>query len=266
VLRVSRLYVHPVKSCRGQSVERVGIDRRGVVGDRRWMVVDAEGGFVTLRRDARLATIAARLEEETLVLEAPGMETLRRPAAPTEGTRRAVRVWEDACAALVDDEGSRWFSSYLGGDYGLVTMPPGVERRADPEWSEPGDLVSFVDAFPLLLIGQSSLEDLNGRLERPVAIERFRPNVVVEGSAPYAEDGWSRLRIGRIAFRGAKPCARCVATTVDPQTGAGGDEPLRTLATYRSAQGRVCFGMNLLHDGQGTLAIGDVLTPLPPAP
>jgi uncharacterized protein YcbX len=141
-------------------------------------------------------------------------------------------------------------------------MPDSHHRPVNPDKAGPGHIVGFADGYPFLLIGQASLDDLNARLAEPVEMRRFRPNLVVEGAAPFAEDGWHRLRIGGLAFRGVKPCDRCTVTTVDPDTGARGPEPLRTLSTYRKEGNQVMFGMNLVHDQRGTVAVGDPVEPI----
>jgi uncharacterized protein len=176
--------------------------------------------------------------------------------------RRDVQVWSSRVAALVHDAGSAWLSDALGRRCQLVYMPDDVERAVNPLRGRPGDVVSFADGYPFLLIGQGSLDDLNGRMSAPLPMIRFRPNLVVEGAAAFAEDGWPRVRIGAVTFRNVKPCDRCVMTTVDPETGNKGAEPLRTLATYRAWGGAVWFGVNLIAENTGTLRVGDAVEAL----
>jgi uncharacterized protein YcbX len=154
------------------------------------------------------------------------------------------------------EDGSRWLSAAIGRECALVYMPDRHERQVSPERARPSDIVSFADGYPFLLISEASLGDLNARLATPLSMRRFRPNIVVSGARPFAEDGWRELRLGGIGFRGAKPCDRCVVTTRDPDTGASGPEPLRALAGFRRWDGKVWFGMNLIHDGPGWLEVG----------
>lgn len=259
---VSALHVYPIKSCRGVSVDRAEVVRRGLAHDRRWMVVDAGGRFVTQRAQPRMALVDVAIEGDALRLEAPGMGALLIPLEVERGERRAVEVWGDRCEGVVHGEASAWFSSFLGIACALVHMPADVERAVEPESARPGDLVSFADGFPFLLTSEASLDDLNGRLVEPVSMIRFRPNIVVRGAPPFAEDGWGPVRIGSLGFVVAKKCVRCTIPTVDPQSGRRGKEPLRTLARYRNEDGEVMFGVNLVHDGAGEVRVGDSVEPL----
>ena len=254
---VSDLYVYPIKSCRGIRVAEWPVAERGFFADRRWMIVDAAGNFVTQRELPALALVDTTLEGETLRLGAPGLSGLDLPLVYEAGEARSVRVWLDEVRGAVHPEGSAWFSSYLGGAYELVYMPDTQHRQVNPARAKPGDIVSFADGYPFLVISEASLADLNARLETPISMDRFRPNIVVSGTEAFAEDGYARVRFGEIAFRGPKRCDRCVVTTIDPKTGVGGKEPLRTLAKYRLEDQKVWFGMNLIHDNEGVLRVGD---------
>jgi len=256
--RLAGLWVHPIKSLRGVAVPRLQVRPAGPRHDRRWMLVDERGTFVTQRTVHRLALAEVALAEEgyRVAVEAGSVlvpETLEGPRVP-------VRVWSDAVQGVVHAEGSALLSDWLGQPLRLIYLPDDVVRPAGDH--APGARVSLADAYPYLLIGQASLDDLNARIEGPpMTMSRFRPNLVAEGSAPFAEDGWSALRIGEVEFVGVKRCDRCVLTTVDPETGQTGPEPLRTLATYRREQGKVWFGMNLVPRGEGVLAVGDPIYP-----
>jgi uncharacterized protein YcbX len=258
---VSALYVYPIKSCRGIGVSEWPVAERGFVADRRWMVVDAAGMVVTQRETPELSLIGVTLEGDSVRLTAPKLPDLILPRSFDWGPERTVQIWEDTTEAAQHGEGSAWFSSYLGGPYELVYMPDRHQRAVNPARALPGDIVSFADAYPFLLISDASLADLNARLESPVGMARFRPNIVISGSEPYAEDGYARVRIGEVSFRGPKRCDRCVLTTVDPDTGLRGREPLRTLAKYRLEDQKIWFGMNLIHDNLGTLRVGDRVEP-----
>jgi uncharacterized protein YcbX len=179
-----------------------------------------------------------------------------------QGALRPVRVWQDRVMACAHPDGSAWFSQFLGAPHELVYMTDAEQRPVNPARARAGDIVSFADGYPFLLISEASLADLNARLQKPIGMERFRPNIVISGTEPFAEDDYAEVSLGAITFRGVKRCDRCVVTTIDPLTGEAGKEPLRTLAQYRLEDQRVWFGMNLIHDGDGVLRVGDPVTPL----
>lgn len=266
MLRLASIHLYPVKACRGISVPRAEVADRGLEGDRRWMIVDAGDCFVSQRQDPRLALVDVALEPDAIRLGAPGLAPLLVPRRLETGPARQVQVWRHTARALEDMDGSAWISAYLGAPHRLVYMPDDHRRPVDPDFAGEGHIVGFADGYPFLLITQASLDDLNARLAEPIEMRRFRPNLVVEGAAPFAEDGWARLRIGELLFRGVKPCDRCTVTTVDPDTGTRGPEPLRTLSTYRKDGNKVLFGMNLVHEQRGPIAVGDPVVPEPPAP
>ena len=255
---LSALHVYPVKGCRGLAPAAAVAGERGLEGDRRWMIVDADGCFVSQRTLPRLALVAPAPAPGVLRLHAPGRPALAVPlladgSPAAVGSRPQVTVWDDTVAAVdAGDEAARWLSAFLGCPARLVHQPADVRRAVDPRYAAPGDIVGFADGYPWLLAAEASLADLNGRLARPLPMDRFRPNLVVSGSPPWAEDGWRRLRIGEAVFRVAKPCARCAVTPVDQATGEpDGPEPLRTLATFRQVDGKLRFGQNLLAEGAG---------------
>jgi uncharacterized protein YcbX len=256
---LSGLHVYPVKSCAALSPVLARVEPRGLAGDRRWMIVDAEGRFVTGREQPRLTLVRAEPHGDALELSAPGMESIRL-CPPADGQRGPVTVWRstvEACSA--DAEANAWISRFLGFESRFVFMDAAAVRPVDARYGCAGDEVSFADGFPLLLIGEGSLAELNRRLKTPVPMLRFRPNLIVTGAAPHAEDRWKRIRIGGVDFDVAKPCTRCVFTTVDPVTGKPDPhgEPLQTLRTYRTTPDGVCFGQNLIARSTGTLHIGD---------
>lgn len=261
-MRVSALVVYPIKSCGGVELGRARVERRGLERDRRFMLVDEQGAFVTQREEGRLALTRLSLVDGVLRVTAEGQQPLAQPAAPTAGERVRVRVWDDDTEGLVQPEASAWFSRFLGRPVRLVYMPPDVRRPVDPRYGEAEDEVGFADGFPLLLLSEGSLEELARRMGRSVEMRRFRPNLVVTGASPHAEDGWRRFRVGALTFRAVKPCSRCLITTRDPDTGEPGKEPLATLASYRKQDGQVMYGVNVIPDGPGQLAVGDVVEPL----
>ncbi len=260
-LTLSEIMIYPVKSLRGVGATEAAVEPRGLRGDRRWMVVDAADRFVTQRALPRMVLIEAMAREGGLDLAAPGMPPLH--VAPTAtGRGRQVTIWRDTVAAHDGgDEAAAWLSAFLGRPCRLVQLPESTERGVNPAYGQPGDIVSFADGYPFLLIGQASLDDLNARLASPLPMRRFRPNLVIAGAEPFAEDTWRRIKIGDLVFRVVKPCARCTIPTVDPDAGVfGGKEPLRTLATFRKVGSKVLFGQNLIGDGVGTLHIGAPVT------
>lgn len=259
-LTLSGLFFYPVKSLRGITLERAPVDGRGIHFDRHWMVVDRAGKFVTQRQQPRMALIHTALTPGGVRLSAPAMPDLDVVFEPTEVEVERVQVWRDQCLAQsAGAESAAWLSRFLGIDCRLFFMPEQTARAVDPDYAAPQDRVGFADGFPFLLISQASLDDLNSRLEQALPMLRFRPNLVVTGCAPYAEDSWRRIRIGELTFRVAKPCSRCVIPTIDPETGEKGVEPLRTLNGYRREGNQVYFGQNLLHDGAGELRLGSTV-------
>ena len=256
--QVSALYIYPVKSCAGIAVASATLDTRGFVGDRRFMIVDDAGSFLTQRELPRLALISPRTDDDVLSLDAPGMAPIETPVRRGRGDG-AVTIWDDTCSAIDQgDEVSAWLGRYLGTRCRLVRQADDDVRRIDPTYAmSAADEVSFADAYPLLLISEASLADLNSRLEVPLPMDRFRPNVVLSGTEPYAEDAWRSIEIGAVRAQVVKPCVRCVTTTVDQRTAEAGKEPLRTLATYRKGPRGVMFGQNVIHGHPGTINVGD---------
>jgi uncharacterized protein YcbX len=261
---VQSLHVYPVKGLKGIDLEAARCTERGLEHDRRWMVVDREGEFITQRSHPKMATVWTDLEEDALLLSAPDMPEMRVPFDPGVAPLERVRVWKSVVKAVpASREADGWLSEYLGDALRLVYMPPESRRFSNPHYAGPDRQVGFADGYALLAISQASLDDLNRRLaargHAPLPMNRFRPNIVVVGSAPYAEDGWRDIRVGEARLRGVKPCGRCEVTTTDQSTGeVRGPEPLATLATYRdSAEFGVMFGMNCVTVAPGTIAVGD---------
>jgi uncharacterized protein len=255
---LSGLYVYPIKSCAGISLQSAELSETGLRHDRRWMLVDETGEFMSQRAHPRMALISTHLFAEHLTVAAPGMPDLEIPLQEDSENLIDVRVFGDTNrGVLVGGGADRWFSEFLQFPCQLVHKPDDDLRLVDSSFAQSGDQVGFADGFAFLLISEASLEDLNSRLEEPLPMNRFRPNFVLEGCEPYAEDGWGRLKIGSVPFRVAEACPRCAITTVDQRTGARGKEPLRTLATFRKSEGEVYFGRNLIHDALGTVSVGD---------
>jgi uncharacterized protein len=258
-VKLTGLFVYPVKGARGISLREVDVDARGLAHDRRFMVVDASGAYVTQRGAPRLALLETEIDGDDLLLRAAG-GAARLPLSP-RGTRRPVVVWDDTCDAVdCGDDAARVVTALIGSPSRLVHMPDDVVRPVDPAFAAPGDRVGFADGFPILVTTEASLRELNARLERPVPMDRFRPNLVLDGEGPFDEDLHTALRVGSIDMRMPKRCARCVVTTVDQATAEVSKEPLRTLATFRTADKGVYFGQNAIPDASGVLRVGDEAT------
>jgi MOSC domain-containing protein len=255
---LSGLHVYPIKSCGGIAIEEWEVDERGLRHDRRWMLVDEAGRFMSQRRFPRMALIGVRIGHDGLIVDAPDLPPLEVPLQPQAGRLMLARVWNDLVESMtVGEEADRWFEEFLGVRCRLVYLPERSLRPVDPAYGAPGDQVGLADGFPFLLISEASLADLNARLEQPVPMNRFRPNLVVGGCEPFAEDDWKLVRIGQITFRVVKPCSRCAITTVDQRNAAKSKEPLRTLARFRRAGTKVLFGQNLIHEEKGIIRIND---------
>lgn len=260
---LSEIYIYPVKSLGGIALREATLEIRGLRFDRRWMLVDAAGRFVSQREIpamTRLGTTLVGAQLRIYVKNNPE-DFLEIPLEESDLPKTRVQVWSDKCGALEYPRVvNEWFSDQLGMAVRLTRMPDTARRRADGRYAPKGQYVSFADGFPYLLIGQAALDDLNARLETPVPMDRFRPTFVFTGGAPHEEDAWSDFRIGNALFRGVKPCARCIVTTTDQHTGLRGAEPLRTLAQYRNRANKVLFGQNVVWMGGGDqVSIGDEL-------
>jgi hypothetical protein len=262
---VSGLVIYPVKGARGIARSHARAGDRGFALDRRWMLVDEAGVFITQRTFPRLALLETALEADALVLRAPGFEPLRLPLVPEGKPEERVEVWSDRCRAIdVGAEAAGYLGAFLGTRCKLVFMPDEVVRRVDGRYAKRKEKVGFADGFPYLLASESSLADLNGRLEVPLPMDRFRPNIIVRGAPAWAEDDWETLAVGSMRFHVLKPCSRCPVTTVDQATGIMGKEPLATMATFRKKHGKVYFAQNMVADAEGEVRVGDAVVPLEP--
>jgi uncharacterized protein YcbX len=257
-VHVSSLHRYPVKSCRGEAVAELALDRHGPTGDRRFMIIDGDGRFVTQREHHRLALVVPEVAANTLSLTAPGMPRLE-VALSAARPSRDFTIWRfSGAGADLGPEAEAWLTALLGSPARLVEWRDDEFRAANPAHAPEGSSAGrFTDGYPVLLATEASLADLNRRMAAPLPMTRFRPNVVVAGAEPWAEDGWKVLRIGSLELRVAKPCERCVITTIDQETSSAGKEPMATLATFRKRDGAVHFAVNLVHAAPGTLRAGD---------
>lgn len=260
-MRLGQIWVYPVKSLAGVQVDAAEVDDRGLVHDRRFMVVKPSGHFLTQRTLPRMALLAPHVEDGELVI-AHGEASVRL-SREVEGPPLSVTVWEDDVEAVdAGDEPARFLSDALGQEVRLVRMPRRTRRQVDLEHAREGDLVSFADGFPFLVVSDGSLAAFAGALGAEADVRRFRPNLVVEGASAFAEDDWGRFRIGPVSFHGTKACARCAVIDVDPDRGESTRDHLSALANIRKRDRSVYFGQNCVHDGSGTLRVGDAVEPL----
>ena len=265
-ISVSRLFVYPVKSCRGLALADAEVTRLGIRYDRQWMVVDERGRFVAQRGNGSgvgirtMCLIGTAIQNGTLTLSAPGMPTLSLPLAGQTGPQLPVQVWQSHTFGVDQgDDVARWVTAFLSqerpGTYRVVRMDDAETRRA-----KNGDsTLAFADGYPFLVLSEASLADLNSRLAVPLPIDRFRPNIVIDGCQAYAEDAWDRLEVNDIVLHGMTTCLRCAITTTDQATGERSPEPLRTLATYRRTEDGVIFARNFNHEGAGVIRVGDAV-------
>ncbi|MBT4837813.1 MAG: MOSC domain-containing protein [Methylococcales bacterium] len=250
---LAELWHYPVKSMKGNRYKKLTIESRGFQFDRHWMLIDEEGKFLTQRQHPRMTLLKTTLKHGELSLTAEGFSTCK---VTTKEKRQALNVdiWQDHCQAnSVDKQVDHWLTDFLQQKCRLVEMPDNEVRQVSTDYAQPKDQVGFADGFPFLLISQASLDELNNRLETPVTMERFRPNLVITGCKAFAEDNWKRIRIGKIEFRLPKPCSRCSIPGINPLTAAKDKELLKILATYRHRDNQVFFGQNALHDHLGEL-------------
>ena len=261
-LFVQNLYLYPIKSLGGISVPEAFVEERGFRYDRRWMLVDKKGDFVTQRQHPQLALLQVSLSKTQLEVVSKGdpSQRIAFDLGLVSDQELQVSIWGDqVLARVVSPEVSRWFSDFLQMELDLVVMPESSQRKMDPRYAVQGESVSFADGMPYVMIGHTSLDELNGRLADPVGMDRFRPNLVFSGGEAYAEDQFKQLQIGEVEFQVVKPCARCVMITVDQEKGTKGKEPLATLATYRSQGSKVYFGQNAVALAPGMVRVGDLI-------
>jgi uncharacterized protein len=259
--RVTRLAVYPVKGLGGQLLEEAEVQERGFAWDRRWMLVGEDHRFLSQRELPKLAAIKAAVRGRELLLT-HGNSQLTVPVNPPETAPKIqVTVWNDEVEAVFLQGPGQWFSQILDYECELVFMPDATRRRVNPRFARPEDIVGFADGYPVLLIGEATMADLNARLSEPVPIDRFRPNLVVSGQEPFAEDQWGEFEVGSALLCGTKASARCSVPTIDQLTGQRtGPEPIRTLSSYRQFGHGVFFGQNLTVRRTGKISLGDAVT------
>lgn len=261
---LSELWIYPIKSLGGIALSEAKIEVRGLQYDRRWMLVNEAGRFISQREIPEMALLRTAIDNSQLTVSHKDnpSDTIRIELEMMleDLEEIGVEIWSDKCkAGVLHKSINDWFSNALGENLRLVLMPETTRRWADGRYAPKGQYVSFADGFPYLLVGQASLDDLNARLEQALPMNRFRPNFVFTGGQPFEEDNWSDFKIGEVPFRGIKPCARCIIPTTNQETALRAAEPLKTLAEYRQFGKKICFGQNVVWMGTGdaSIAIGD---------
>lgn len=264
-ITVASLHIYPIKSIGGFSITQAILTDRGFEHDRRWMLVDEQGRFLSQRELPTMACLHTTPRSTGMVVtDTRTSEELELPWSTHGGAMVRGRVWEDEVELIEhSSEASAWFSRRLGHSCRLVYMPDPSKRAVDPTYAR--GITSLSDGFPYLVLSQATLDDLNARLELPVPMDRFRPNVVIAGGFAFQEDGWTEIRVGAVDLRLVKPCGRCMIVTTDQNSGERTKEPLRTLATYRSRGAKVLFGMNAVGPTQGTIRVGDPVQVIQPS-
>lgn len=261
MLTISELYVYPIKSLGGVSVPSAPVTSRGLQYDRRWLLVDENNIFLTQREINKLALLQVHLKEQGLLITHKlKTDSHFIPFEPQTSEYFNVTIWDDVCQAqAVSKESDKWFSDMLSFNCRLVYMPDTTERFVDTKYANNNEITGFADGYPMLILGQTTLDDLNDRLEEKLPVDRFRPNIVFTGGQPFEEDLLEHFVVKSIDMFAVKPCARCVITTINQTTAETGKEPLRTLSKYRMANNKIYFAQNLLHKGEGIIHVGDTL-------
>lgn len=257
-MEVSGLWRYPVKSLRGITTTTMNVTNWGPDGDRRWMLVDPKGRFVSQRELPQMCRFAASNNKENLFVEDLRDGNCLRVECPSEGEEIAVEVWSDRVFALdAGSEAGAWFSARLGRPLRLCYLPDYVHRQVDLAYARPDDRVSFADGFPFLICNQASVDALSSRYGGELSVARFRPNIVISGAAAFAEQAWRRLSIGGVEFEVVKPCSRCAIPTIDPGSGRRDSQVFQLLREHCSEGGEIIFGQNAIHRCQGEIALGD---------
>lgn len=258
-MTITDLYIYPIKSLGGIRLTEAQVLTEGLQYDRRWMLVDKQNKFLSQREHAIMALFKTCIQNKLLHITFEGKGSISVPLTSPQSKAERVVVWDDHCSGYeVSAEANTWFSDILGQEVRLVRLPELSDRPTDPRYAE-GHRVSYADGFPFLIIGQASLDELNKRMGLDLPMDRFRPNIVFSGADPFAEDEMLDIQIGDCDFKVVKPCARCVVTTIDQQTGEKSKEPLKTLSSFRNVDNKVLFGQNMIATKLGAIKTGDDL-------
>jgi uncharacterized protein YcbX len=256
---ITQLFVYPIKSLAGIAVQSAELCNTGLLHDRRWMLIDEQNKFITQREFHQLCLFKTAFVENGISITYNNDQIII-PLFLAEGTPKNVTIWDDKVDAIqASSDINDWFSKQLNQKVSLVYMPENSKRLVDLKYANNNEIVSFADGYPLLVIGQSSLDLLQSKLQEQITIERFRPNIVFTGGQPHCEDDWKNFSINNIPFKGVKPCGRCVITTINPTTAIAGAEPLKTLAKYRAQENKILFGQNVMGVNTGSIAVGNTI-------
>lgn len=262
-LIITEINIYPIKSLGGISLQSAVVEERGLQYDRRWVLVDENNRFMTQRENEQMALIDVKIGNDGLHVwhRLKRVAPLIIPFEPQTTDNQDVEIWDDVVQGIrVSNEADAWFSMILGKNCRLFYQPDDSIRLTDPKYSiTKEEHTSFSDGYPILIIGQESLDTLNARLEEPISMKRFRTNLVFSGGQAHDEDDWKYFKVGSAKLVGVKPCARCVLTTINPETAQKGKEPLKTLSEYRKVGNKILFGQNLLVVETGTISVGDVI-------
>ena len=265
-MKITSIHIYPIKSLGGISLPNAKLTSRGLEHDRRFMLTNKAGKFMTQRSTATMALLKTQIEGDQLVVWNSQMpkHKIVFPLKPKHFSKQQiVEIWEDTCTANVLHKGiNKWFSRQLKQDCQLVYMPENSHRAVDKKYGKKGEIVSFADGYPILLLGNASMDDLNARLKEPVPSDRFRANILFNGGTPFEEDKWVNFSINKQQFRAAKLCNRCQVPNINQQTGKMEKEPNRTLATFRKIDKNIKMGQNLCWEkdkskGKAIIAVGD---------
>ena len=259
-LILSQIFIYPIKSMAGISIDSSNVIKTGLQNDRRWLLVDENNIFITQRILPEMALTSTSIENNTIILKhkTKKIKPITIPAKINIGKKITIQIWKDFCHALhYNTNVDKWLCDIFKIKCKLVYMPDATQRYVDKSYAHNNEVVSFADGYPFLIIGQSSLDDLNNRLDIPLPINRFRPNFVFTGGNPFEEDKLKKIKIGEITFFVVKPCARCVITTTDQENTKRNNEPLLTLSSYRKENNKVMFGQNLIQQNLGTISVGN---------
>lgn len=257
---VSALYVYPIKSLGGISLQQSLVNENGLQFDRRWMIVDKNGVFISQRTHANLTFLQTSIEADKITIcNRLTNDHIDVPFLPKTKETITVTIWDDVCEAqVVNNAINEWLSDYLQQSVSLVYMPDSTKRLVDKRYAISDTYTHFADGYPFMLIGEASLQELNQKAGTNLDMNRFRPNIVVADTAAQEEEQWHETQIGSGLYTGVKPCTRCILTTINQTTGEKGKEPLRTLATYKKEGNRILFGQNMVYNGGGNaIAVGD---------
>ncbi|MGW8122538.1 MOSC domain-containing protein [Roseivirga echinicomitans] len=262
-LIITALYIYPIKSLSGIEVAKAKVESRGFQHDRRFMLVDENNQFITQRKFAKMALLQPALTASEIIVrhKKEAVSPLKISLAEPNTSPEMVTIWDDTCPAKpVSHEADEWFSTVLGMKCRLMYMHDDSIRQADQRYAiNETDKVSFADGYPFLMISEESLAQLNGKLDEPMDMRRFRPSIVFKGGKPHEEDEIRKVFCNGIEMFGVKPCARCVMTTVNPDTSEKGKEPLQTLSSYRQIGNKILFGENFIATNKGELKVGYLL-------